>query len=250
MGLSVAAMNWVLLGLKIFLALIPPSIIVWLVNEVSAHSLYLYGQRTSDVDNARVTYRFAVQNNEDVALSEHTLRVQILDEDGGFEDGPSVYAGCNMFTPVMAPDKKCWSMTFQELPPYDTWTIDCTMNALSRNVRLEIGEAEARLAGNTLHLAGDQVSMLVGRTTTEWWWGILGLLLGLVVYMFSTVFILGFEAQDWWFVSAIVAFTLVLYWLGRAFSPRLAPPITQGYWNAVKTPFDSDLAGVRGGEAT
>jgi cytochrome bd-type quinol oxidase subunit 2 len=113
------------------------------------------------------------------------------------------------------------------------------MNALARNVRLEIGEDETRLAGNTLYLAADQVSMLTGRTTTEWWWGVLAVLLGLVVYTFSTVFILGFEKQDWWFVSAIVAFTLVLYWFGRAFSPRLAPPVTQGYWDAVKTPFDT-----------
>jgi hypothetical protein len=228
----------IVLALKSLIFLIPPSVIVWLMTEITAHSLYLYGQRTSEDDATRNTYRFAVQNNEDVGLGGHTLRIEILDEDGRFTDGPSVYAGCNAFTPVIAADKKSWHMEFAELPAYDTWTVDCTMNRFARHVRLEISEGATRLAGNTLELKATQQSGLSGRTTTEWWWGVLAVLLGLVVYTFS-VLILGLETQDWWFMSAIVGFTLVLFWSGRAFSPRLAPPVTQGYWNGVRTPFDA-----------
>src|SRR5262245_35773168 len=199
MGLDSTGLEWfLLLALKSLFVLLPPSIIVWLITKITAHSLYLYGQRTSEGD-APLSYRFAVQNNEDIALSEHTLRIEILDEDGRFVDGPAVYAGCNSFTSVMQPDKKSWLMTFEELPAYDTWTIDCRTNAFARNVRLEIGEADTPLAGNTLQLAANQVSMLIGRTSTEWWWGGLALALGLVVYTFSTVF--SFARQDWWFVS-------------------------------------------------
>jgi len=238
--------GWIVVGLRALLFLIPPSILFWLMSEITAHSLYLYGQRTQDGPRGQSTYRFAVQNNEDVALSEHTLSIEILDEDGRFEDGPCVYLGCNGFEPFMDPDHRRWSMTFRELPAYDTWTIDCTMNALAKTVRLEVGEDATRLAGNTLELAAGQQSVLVGRTATEWWWAAGAVSLGLVVYTFSTFLYRGFENGDWWFVSAIVAFTLLLHWSGRLFSPRLAPPVTQGYWNGVRTPFTSEAVAPQG----
>ena len=230
---------WLSVLLKFLLAAVPPSLIAWLWREVTAHSIYLYAQRTPAVVGRQARYRVAVQNNEDVPLGEHTLKVEILDEDGRFCEGPIVYAGCNRFTTDVDAENRRWRLTFAELPAYDTWSIDCVMTSAARNIKIEVDERHTRLSGRKLFLAADQNStMTARRTATEWWWAFMATSVAVGIYLGAVAVVFGFERierGDLLFSAAVAAFGALLYICSRIFSPRLVSPFTQGYWDPVKT---------------
>jgi hypothetical protein len=232
----IPVLDWVWFLTKYAALAVPPAALLWLINRLTAHSLFLYAQRTSRPDDPILGYRLAIQNNEDVSLRNHALVITILDQEGRFVDGPDVYKGLSIVTPKMDDACRTWTMSFVELPPYDTWTIDCRTTSQARHIRVEVPESETTLSGNRLQLTAGQNSVLTGRTTTEWWWCGLSIVLGLMVYA-GVVWRQpgGFHEQDAWFVSTIMAFTFGLFCCSRIFGTRMAPPVTQGYWEVAHT---------------
>lgn len=230
--MSMDTLGWVWLLSKYVLVLVPPAFALWVLRRISAHSLFLYGQRTNgDGDDAVLCYRFALQNNEDIPLRDQTLRIAILDCEGRFVDSPEIYNGLSTGSAATADDRRSWTFRFDELPPFDTWTIDCRMNACARNVVVELPDSTVTLSGSRLCLDAARSSRLTGTTSVEWWWCGLALVLGCIAYggiVSSNV--AKPQVTDALFLAVMAVFTLVLDWAGRVFSPRSAPPVTQGYW--------------------
>src|SRR5579871_6191673 len=163
--------GWLALILKIGLPFLSGG---YLLTRILAHSVSLSGQRTSDDNDPAVTCRFALQNNEEVSVtSREQLSIRILDEGGQFDNAApvTVYAGWNNIKAGLSQDGKLWTMQFDELPAYDTWTIDCTMNREARNVEVTLQEAGAPLISSTflshdrLMLTSDRKSAFAGHRT-------------------------------------------------------------------------------------
>jgi hypothetical protein len=264
--------GWFGLLVQLLLFLVPPVLIVRLVNTIFAHSICLSGQRISNEAPFTIGYRFAIQNNEDVPLTgKRTLAIQILDPDGGFleKETPDVYAGCNAILPGMDKDLKIWRITFEEMPAYETWTIQCRVNQHSRNVRVSIEQAEPtqeevssskkegdrlknflsgplRLSHRQLTLYADQMSVFEGRRTTpEWGWATTAVVLALAAYCVAIYFSVykkygGLRYEiDGTAAILIVVFGWALWRLTR----RPAPSISQGFWNTSELP-ESRPAGI------
>lgn len=238
---------------------------LWLRKAVR-HSLCLYGKRTFSGDDC-ITYRFAIQNNEDVPLKDNwRLKLTVLNEDGAFlESAPgdagqtfAVYAGCTTYQVALCDSRRERGIRFNELPAYETWTMDCVMNPQSRDVRLEIeidappkaasssserGEdqprrrsrtAESLLSHSRLTLAADRSSALVGhRRTPEISWAVGVVSIALIAYLIVVFnFVPGIPL--FWAVIAVLiisscgAFTYYL-------THRQAPKVVQGYWTDSET---------------
>lgn len=250
--------GWIGLIAHLVFALAPPgALILWLLAIISRHSICLSGQRISDDDDPLVLYRFAVQNNEDVPLAgKHRLRIRILDPDGLFPENtaPTVYAGCNEIHTSTDTDRRAWAMTFEELPAYETWTIDCPTNRHSRNVCLTIEESKpsdegkgkasepsppgaSRLTHWQLTLPADRTSVFVGRyTMPEFWWAALAVSSALCfyaagIYLFVVLRHRDVTLADWGAALSIALFGLALWYL----TSRPAPSISQGYWKKTTT---------------
>ena len=227
---SLLSGDWVGILTNLLLALVPPSLFLWLWREMTAHSLYLYGQRIATDTLPR--FRFAIQNNEDVALEKHTICIRVRDQGRFINEDPQVTAGCSRITAKASDDGREWRLTFDELPAYDTWTIECTASPDARNVSLDVEERDdARLSGNHLFLAADQISTLVGRrTATEWLWAFLVIVLAMATYAVVLYFLhRSLSADDWMFMLVTAAFGLLVYAFSRVFSPRVSAPLVQGY---------------------
>src|SRR4249919_1534068 len=95
MILPIGFAEWLWLAAKIVLAVAPPSLLIWLWREMTAHSLSLFVQRVG-ISDGLAEYQVIVQNNEDTPLAAHDLTINILD-DGGFVPDPEVHAGCSRF---------------------------------------------------------------------------------------------------------------------------------------------------------
>jgi len=243
--------------LKLILLLLPPGLLggrlLW---AISAHSVCLSGRRVTQEGRPEILYRFAVQNNEEVAITgTGRLCIDILDSDGTFASGlpPQVYAGCNSIRTSMDEGRRHWSMSFDELPAYETWSIECRTDPRSQNLSLTIERAETnqqntssdkgaegspppsrlpRLSRSRLSLPANKSSVFVGRRTTpEAWWAATAVTIALggytVAFYYSVYRI--YEHLGWADAIAplsIMAFGLALWWLTR----RPAPSISQGYW--------------------
>ena len=131
-------------------------------------------------------------------------------------------------------------MVFEELPAYDTWAIECSMNKHSQNIQVTIEKDESpltpqtQLSNSKLLLRADRQSVSVGRRKTpEGWWALFVTVIALAVYCFWC-FLFGFELPylDLWFAAGIIAFSIFLFLLTR----RDAPSITQGnsQWTIFK----------------
>jgi len=233
MNLPNDPVSWLVLLLKILVGLVPVGTVLYiLLSRIAAHSICLSGQRTSEDSADVATYRFALQNNEEAPLTgRQKLKVKILDANGEFvEPSPAVYAGCTKFERSPDVPNKEWFMVFDELPAYDTWAVECTMNRHSRNIHLTIEEEGSsstpptRLSKKELLLTADQQSVFVGRRKTpEAWWAWFVTAMALIAYCAWFEFKL--TQLDLWFAAVVVVFSGVLFLLTR----RDAPAITQGY---------------------
>lgn len=233
--------NWLLVALKLALPFISGG---YLLTRILAHSVCLSGQRTSD-DKDGIACRFALQNNEEGPLSgNQKLVIRILNEGGQFEPGSAVtvYAGCNKIRSSFDPGRKIWTMWFNELPAYDTWTIDCRMNHEARDVEVSIQEDGSSLirspflSHDRLVLTADRSSTFAGnRTTPEVWWAVLATGLALLAYTADavdfTTDLSRMTGMDWAAEGAIALFALALYLATR----RHSTAITQGYWQPTVT---------------
>jgi hypothetical protein len=151
--------------------------------------------------------------------------------------------------------RKTWRMTFDELPAYETWTIECELNHNARNLCLLMDEtkpreeerrlikdednptkvlqpAAPRLSHAQLILPADQSSVFVGRRMTpELWWATLAVIIALGAYS-SAFYIFVYREyrhlgnEDWVAPVSISVFGFGLWLLTR----RPAPSISQGYW--------------------
>jgi hypothetical protein len=262
--------GWIAAAIRFILFLAPPGALLWLLSFITKHSICLSGQRIPQETQSRIIYRFAIQNNEDVALTgKRSLAIQILDPAGRFSEltPPEVYAGCNEIRTSLEKGNRLWRMCFDELPALETWTIKCEMNLQSRNVRLSIGDepgesdhvskasreepAKAlmpsvpRLSHSCFTLPADQTSVFEGRRTTpETGWAMLAVALALTGYVIAEyLFVFStyghFTYQDYVPPVVIAVFGWALWKL--AFKRRSAPSISQGYWTPTQN-FDQSRA--------
>src|SRR5262249_48399584 len=135
--MPIGVIDWLWVLLKFGLALVPPSLLLLLWREMTAHSVSLYAQRIAAPDDkVENEYWVAVQNNEDVALGKHSLSIRILD-DGHFVRPLEVYAGCNSFSPT-SEGTRLHRLTWNIFPAYDTWSIKCRTTSSARNIVVEI----------------------------------------------------------------------------------------------------------------
>jgi hypothetical protein len=243
--------------LKLILLLLPPGLLSGrLLWAISAHSVCLSGRRVIEQAQSEIVYRFAIQNNEDVPITgTGRVSIDILDSDANFIKGttPQVYAGCNAIRTSMDYELRRWTMTFDELPAYETWSIECCADSRAHNLRLAIERAESnsqttstndtvqrpkaaprlpRLSHSTLALPANKPSVFVGaRRTPEAWWAATAVFIalgGYAVAFYYTVYLTyeHFGLDDLIAPMSIVGFGLTLWWLTR----RPAPSISQGYW--------------------
>jgi len=151
----------------------------------------------------------------------------------------------------MDQDRRAWTMTFEELPAYETWTIECQTNQHARNLVLSIDDVNIprvdqpstkedsgrnkphvpNLSHSQITLLGDQTSSFEGyRTTAEGKWAILAVIIAVGGYCSAFYAFIyryyGINWLDWIAPVAIVLFGVVLWWFTR----RPAPSITQGFW--------------------
>lgn len=238
MPLTIA--SWIGFALKILLPFVSST---YLFTRILAHVVCLSGQRTSKDSDDIVTCRFALQNNEGVSLNSHqTMTIRVLDEGGRFEnDHPvTLYAGCNKVRAALDPGGKVWTMTFSELPAYDTWTIECKLTREARNIEVTLNEEGSSLlrspvlSHDKLVLTPDKKSVFVGhRSTPEPWWVVVATALAIGAYSIPVV---GFELnlKNWTRLDSaaelsILLFATLLYFVTRTDSA----PIIQGYWQAT-----------------
>jgi len=250
--------GWLSLVLRLAIFLISPTWFAWrLSSSILAHSICLSGQRTRH--KSLLWYRFAVQNNESVSLSgKRLLTVKILDEDGQFlssaGEAPRLFVGRNPVLATLSRDLRELKLEFDELPAYDTWSIECHTNELARNLTMALEEvaAVARekkppagepdqpepalsrrpvLSHSRLMLYGNQVSVFEGaRATPELMFAAAAI--GLFFAGYAVAVLFGYGQYTYWdIVSAllIVAFGFALWLVIR----RPAPSISQGYWTAT-----------------
>lgn len=236
--------GWLGLALRfIFQILLPFISSGYLLKRILAHSVFITGQRTSGEKAEVATYRFTLQNNEEVSLSSHQqLVIAIVDEGGQFREAPVVYVGCAKIRAGLSENRTAWTMIFDELPAYDTWTVVCKMNREARNVTVTLQEEGASfisgvfLSHDKLFLPSDRSSAFAGhRTTPQKLWAIIATAFALAAYTaraldFDFKFDLASLAElsgfDWWALGGIAIFSIILYFAIR----RSSPPITQGYW--------------------
>jgi len=246
--MPVGLSGWLGLAIKIILPFLSGG---YLLTRILAHAICLSGQRTSEDSDETVTCRFALQNNEEVSLTTHQrLSIRILDEGGRFEDNSAilVFAGCNRIRANFDASRKTWTMTFSELPAYDTWTIECKMNRESRNIEVMLQDEGSSfrspfLSHDRLLLTSDRKSAFAGhKTTPEFLWVLIATTLASGAYAAS---VLGFNItpenwtiRDWQAEGLIVAFATALYFANR----RDSSAISQGYWR----PTTLDVADVPG----
>jgi len=240
--------GWMILLLQAVFLLVPPGVIFFrLFSVIGRHWVCFSGQRIFASDPEKITYRFAIQNNEHVALpGRRTLTIRFEEPSGKFLEfsNPRVYAGCNAIRVRIDKERNVWTMSFDELPAYETWTIECETNRDAQNVKMSLSEADPAdsdtpgLSHNELTLPADRNSVFVGRQTTpEAAWAATSVAFSLggfcAVYY---VVLCGLNPQSlateamWedlvWPVS-IVAFGMALWRVTR----RPAPSVSQGYWS-------------------
>jgi len=235
-------LGWLLFAFKIALPFISGG---YLLTKILAHSVCLSGQRTSDDKSNVVTCRFALQNNEEVSLTGRLkMTIRVLDEGGRFGDGDSaigVYAGSNKIRGGIDESRKAWTMIFNELPAYDTWTITCTLTREARNIEVTLEDEDASLirsrflSHDKLLLTSDRKSVFAGyRTTLQLWWAASATVLALAAYAATALDLtLDFDRLGIFDVVAtasIAVMAVALYFTLR----KPAPPITQGYWRRTE----------------
>lgn len=244
--------GWLWLIIRLLFLLVSPTWFAWRVSStVLAHSICLSGQRSRH--KSALWYRFAIQNNEDVSLSgQRVLTIRILEDDGRFlsshDEAPRLFVGCNPVRAFVAPDLRVLKLEFEELPAYDTWSIECHTNDLARNLVMTVEESKpatdqakeqqpapsrpAVLSHTRLSLYGDQRSVFEGaRTTPEATFAATAIGLLFLGYFAIVGFLRSFE-YSWVDVACgllILAFGFAMWWVIR----RPAPSISQGYWAAT-----------------
>lgn len=252
--------GWLALVFHLLVLFVPPTWLAWrLLSSIAAHSICLSGQRSPHKPRSPIWYRFAVQNNERISLiGKRKLTIAILDPAGRFlaEKKPRLFVGRNAVRAQLAPDLNVLTVEFDEIPAYDTWSIECETNEQARNLSLSIEQVAddkemnkpstekskdssepllarpASLSHSRLTLYSDQPSAFEGsRSTPEFWWAATAVALALGGY--CVVIIFGVKQLNYW--DALPALLMVA--LGFALwgvIRRPAPSISQGYWTAIE----------------
>jgi len=242
------------------------------LSRFAPHSICLSGQRADDEAKSSIWYRFAVQNNEDVCLSgRRRLTIAILD-DGCFLDDESqkLFIGRNVVRPSVNKARKVMTIEFDELPAYDTWSIECKTDDLARTLSLsveDINEKEweskpadgkgadtaAKLLGlpavlshSKLTLSRDRDTAFEGSAfTPEFIWAVVATVgVGLLPYSLYAYS----RGVDWWDLAPLSL--LALFGLGLWYAMRCPPPsISQGYWTGTTSLPDAAGGGAAKGAA-
>ncbi len=222
---------------------------------MSAHSISLSAQRIVDQAKDSVSYRFAIQNNESLALTgERLVVINILDDRGRFDsyDSVAVMAGKSRIAGSVSNDKKSWSVRFWSFPAYDTWTLECRTNREAANLRILIedlaenpsqrdasafkNQRPVPLSIRELSIPANQQSAFGGRIMTpEWWWMaiITFLLVSLYVILLSSL-VAYQEPEGFWnkfaLAPAVAIYSVLMWFLTR----RRSPLVTQGYFSKTE----------------
>jgi hypothetical protein len=243
----------------------------WFLTRLSRfapHSVCLSGQRGKDESESSTWYRFAIQNNEDICLTgRRKLAITILDE-GKFLDGhyQKLFVGRNVVHAHIEDGHKVLTLEFDELPAYDTWSIECRTDTLARALSLSIRDLQEKqadpqdgegkdpdtagklltlpavLSHTRLTLSRDRDSAFEGAAfTPEFRWVVVAtLLIGLLPYSLYAYY-RGFDRWDLAAVLGLALFGLGL-WLAIR---RRAPSITQGYWTGTTVKSDAVIAAAK-----
>jgi hypothetical protein len=232
------------------------------LSRFAPHSVCLSGQRAEDALGKALWYRFAVQNNEDVSLiGSYKLTISILDE-GRFldDDGQKLFIGRNILTAAIDAGRRAITLGFNELPAYDTWSIECRTDDQARSLSVCIENSGGELAvtkpidggkdsaaakllalpavlsHTRLYLGRDRDTAFEGAAfTPEGRWAAAAGFIAILSYSLRVAF----RHVDWWDVLPPVLLALFAWGLWYSIR-RPAPSICQGYWTA--TPLSDLLA--------
>jgi hypothetical protein len=157
------------------------------------------------------------------------LTIRLEDRNARFEGEPRVFAGCKVLTAKMNKEHNEWSLKFDALPPYDSWTIMCNTN-VQADVTFAIAEGDNRPSHSAVTLNGTESSMLVGTDVSPG-----RLLAGLVILSGECAYfapvLLGWPYPGFYWADPAVGFALALFGvLVFSMISRKPHPVVQGYW--------------------
>jgi hypothetical protein len=233
--------------LRVIVSLLLFPALAYVLRWMLRHSLSLYGQATrSGQEN---TYRFAVQNNEGVALRPSggvEISIQITN-DGKFLGTPRAYVGPKKIS--IAQTEKRIIIPAQEIPAYDTWLVECTTTPDARQLRLSVADANSRKIRRLWHdlprhlvLRASKIADIEGaHRTPSWGLYLSATIFGIGLYASTTLVELmstNFPISDWeiWIdlvaVVWIAGVAAVILWMVQ----REPAPVIQGYWEEAWLP--------------
>jgi hypothetical protein len=235
------------------------------LSRLAPHSICLSGQRAENEHTSTLSYRFAVQNNEDVSLrGRYRLTISILDDGCFLSECQKLFVGRNVLRAQMDETQKILTLEFDELPAYDTWSIECHTDALARTVLVAIdgsGEEDtepkeresvartpgakllsvpAALSHTRLTLRRDRDTVFEGAAyTPEGRWAVAAWIIALLAY-FPRAYSRGPDLWDLVPVGLLSLFCWALWFAMR----RPASAISQGYWAETLVGLDERRAEI------